>query len=174
MEPSEGGDMNETMRRLAQSGAGLVAAMIANLAVAQTPVVPKIPDLSASVQEHFQQADANHSGGLDRIEALGAGYSAEKFEAIDTNHDHVITLYEISAYLAERTRDWARADTNGDGVVTREEAAKVPSLAKIFTKADKDGDGVVRRQEQEAFSETTLYRDVDLPSVVPNIIDKKF
>lgn len=166
--------MNETMRRCIWWGAGLVCTMSATLAVAQTPMVPKIPDLSVSAQQHFEQADVSHTGRLDRAEALGAGYSADKFDAIDTNHDHVITLYEISVYLAERTREWARADSNGDGVVTREEAAKVPSLAKIFTKADKDGDGVVRRQEQEAFSETMLYQNVDLPYVVPNIIDKKF
>ena len=152
----------------------VLGALLADLAIAQTPVIPKIPDISASVQEHFQAADADHSGGLDRAEALGAGYSPEKFDAVDTNHDHIITLYEISVYLTQRARDWASADTNGDGVVTRDEAAKVPSLAKVFSKADRDGDGVVRREELDAFSETELYQNVDLPYVVPNIINKKF
>ena len=157
--------------RLGMVVAGLA---IARLASAQTPQVPKIPDLSPSVQDRFVRADTNHSGGLDRVEASAAGYADENFDAIDTDHDHIITLYEIGVFLAKRSRDWERADTNGDGVVTREEAAKIPALAKIFTKADHDGDGMVRKQEQETFSESTLYRDVDLPYVVPNIINKKF
>ena len=58
--------MNETMHRIAGWGAGLAGTMIATLAAAQTPVIPKIPDVSASVQEHFEQADTNHNGALDR------------------------------------------------------------------------------------------------------------
>src|SRR5690242_2435419 len=53
MRTRKGDDMNERLLRFAGWGAGLVGALIAHLAVAQTPVVPKIPDLSASVQEHF-------------------------------------------------------------------------------------------------------------------------
>lgn len=156
-------------------GIGLAGLMIAPLAFAQAPPAVQIPDLSPSVQDRFLRADTDHSGGLDRAEAASAGYAVdENFDAIDTDHDHIITLYEIATYLTERSRVWASADTNGDGVVSREEAAKVPSLAKIFNKADRDGDGMVRKQEQETFSETTLYRDVDLPYVVPNIINKKF
>lgn len=167
--------MHDLKERIEQLAVGLICASMAHLAAAQTPAVPKIPDLSPTVQYRFQQADTDHSGGLDRAEAASAGYNVdENFDVIDTDHDHIITLYEISTYLAARARDWATADTNGDGVVTREEAAKVPSLAKIFTNADKDGDGVVRKEEREAFSETTLYQNVDLPYVVPNIINKKF
>ncbi len=162
------------LQRIQHLGIGLICALMAHQAAAQTPAVPKIPDLSPAVQYRFEQADTDHSGGLDRAEAAAAGYNVENFDVIDTNHDHIITLYEISAYLAARARDWAAADTNGDGVVTRDEAAKVPSLAKIFTQADRNGDGVVSKKEQESFSETALYQNVDLPYVVPNIINKKF
>jgi hypothetical protein len=58
--------------------------------------------------------------------------------------------------------------------VSRAEAASSPSLVDVFTKADRNGDGIVRKEEHEAFSETTLYQNVDLPWVVPNIINKKF
>ncbi|MGH3426268.1 MAG: EF-hand domain-containing protein [Mycobacteriales bacterium] len=166
--------MNQLVWIAGRWGIGMAWLVMAPVAFGQTPQI-KIPDLSPSVQDRFEHADTDHNGALDRMEAANAGYAVdENFDAIDTNHDHVITLYEISTYLAERTRAWANADTNGDGVVSREEAAKVPSLAKIFSKADRDGDGVVRKQEEETFSETTLYRDVDLPYVVPNIINKKF
>lgn len=166
--------MNIRRRRIEQWGIVLACAMSAHLAAAQTPAV-KIPDLSPAAQDRFQQADVDHSGGLNRTEAVSAGYAVEdNFDAIDTDHDHIITLYEITVFVAARARDWASADTNGDGVVTRDEAAKVPSLAKIFSKADKSGQGVVRKEDLEAFSETTLYQNVDLPYVVPNIFNKKF
>ena len=166
--------MHRSIVAVGRLGVIVAGVMIAGLGSAQTPQIPKIPDLSPSVQDRFLRADTDHSGGLNRVEATAAGYADENFDAIDIDHDHIITLYEIGVFLAKRSSDWERADTNGDGVVTREEAEKVPSLAKIFTRADHDGDGVVRKQEQETFSESTLYRDVDLPYVVPNIINKKF
>jgi hypothetical protein len=145
------------------------------VAVAQSTPAPTMPKLSPELEQRFKQADLTGKGGITKAEAASAGFTfGDTFDQIDTDHDHIITLYELSVYLAARARDWARADTNGDGVVTREEAEKVPSLAKVFNQADRDGDGVVRREEYEAFSETTLYRDVDLPYVVPNIINKKF
>jgi hypothetical protein len=142
---------------------------------ARTPRSIDIPDLSPAVQDRFDQADKNHSGGLDMGEAAAAGFAVERnFNDIDADHDHIITLYEIGQYLAGKTRDWASADTDGNGEISREEAARSPSLAGIFTQADRDQNGVVRKEEYEAFSQTTLYRNVDLPYVVPNIINKKF
>jgi hypothetical protein len=162
------------MARIAQWTAALVCLMAASTAGAQaTPA--KVPDLPPDLQQKFKQADITNRGGLNKAEAASAGFAAKgKFDDIDADHDHIITLYEIATYLASQGQQWAKADTNGDGVVSREEAEKVPSLAKIFNNADRDGDGMVRKEEYEAFSETTLYQNVDLPYVVPNIINKKF
>lgn len=169
------------MTRLGAIAIALVCLVSAGLAGAQDapaptiPAIPAIPELSPDLQQRFKQADLTGKGGLTQGEAASAGFAfGDAFDSIDTDHDHIITLYEISVYVAARARDWASADTNGDGVVTREEAEKVPSLAKVFSKADRDGDGVVRKEEYEAFSERALYQNVDLPYVVPNIINKKF
>ena len=165
-----------TMRplRLAASAIGLAVLLAAGGAVAQTTPVPTMPQLSSDMQQRFKQADIEQKGGLTKSQAESAGFDKDRFDSIDSDHDGIVTLYELGTYFARRTSDWAKADTNGDGVVTREEAEKVPSLKAIFDKADKDGDGVVRKEEYEAFSETTLNQNVDLPYVVPNIINKKF
>lgn len=59
-------------------------------------------------------------------------------------------------------------------MVTLEEAENAPTLKSAFTSADQDRDGNLRRQEHEAWAQGTLYQNVDLPYVVPNIINKKF
>jgi len=162
------------MTRVAWCAVALVCALSACVALAQDAPGPNGPELSLSLQERLKQADLSGKGGLTKAEAASAGFAVENFDSIDADHDHIITLYEVSVYVAARAREWASADTNGDGVVTREEAQRVPSLAKIFTQTHPDGDGVVRKEEYEAFSEGALYRNVDLPYVVPNIINKKF
>ncbi len=163
------------MTRIGQCAVALACVVSAGLAAAQPTPAPKIPDLPPDLQQRFKQADLNSKGGLTKAEAGSAGFAVEEsFDAVDTDRDHIITLYEISTYLAGRARDWASADSDGDGAVNPEEAAKSPSLAKIFSKADRDGDGLVRKEEHEAFSQTTLYQNVDLPYVVPNIFNKKF
>ncbi|MGH7786437.1 MAG: EF-hand domain-containing protein [Candidatus Binatia bacterium] len=147
--------------------------VVAGAAAAQTPK-PTI-ELLPMHQERFGKADANRDGGLTRIEATAGGFEvSERFDAIDTDGDKVITLYEIGGYLATRTQEWATADRDGDGAISRSEASAAPSLAKIFTTADRDGDGTLRREEHEAWAQTSLYQNVDLPYVVPNIINKKF
>lgn len=47
---------------------------------------------------------------------------------------------------------WADLDTDGDGNLSREEAAALPELAAIFDQADTDGDGILTPQEYEAFA----------------------
>jgi hypothetical protein len=162
------------MIRFTQHVVGLMVVLAARVAAAQMTPVPTMPQLSPEMAQRFKQADIEQKGGLTEKEAAGAGISEDHFNSIDSDHDGIVTLYELGTYFARRTSDWAKADTNGDGVVTREEAEKVPSLKAIFDKADKNGDGVLRKEEYEAFSETTLNQNVDLPYVVPNIINKKF
>ena len=63
----------------------------------------------------------------------------------DTNGDGVVTLDEAKAN-AERKFD--RKDTNGDGVITKDEV-----LAKVqakFNEVDADGNGQVTREEKRA------------------------
>jgi hypothetical protein len=162
------------MTRIVQWILACGAVAIAGVVEAQTPG-PTMPKVPPDLERKFKQADVAQRGGLNKIEATSAGFAVEgSFETIDTDQDRVITLYEIGGYLAEKARVWTNADTNGDGSISRSEADRSPSLVELFTKADRDKDGIVRKEEHEAFSQTSLYQNVDLPYVVPNIINKKF
>lgn len=43
-----------------------------------------------------------------------------------------------------------RADANGDGKLSRDEAVSLPAVAEKFTQIDKNGDGVIGSDEFEA------------------------
>jgi hypothetical protein len=162
------------MQRIAHSIVLFFGLVAATAAAAQTPG-PTMPKISPDLERQFKKADINERGGLNKIEATSAGFAVEgTFETIDTDSDKIITLTEIGGYLADKGKQWVNADSDGDGSISRSEANRSPSLSQIFTKADRDGDGVVRKEEHEAFSQTSLYQNVDLPYVVPNIINKKF
>ena len=45
---------------------------------------------------------------------------------------------------------FARADSNGDGKLTREEAARMPEIAAKFDELDKNKDGVLSMEEFSA------------------------
>lgn len=150
----------------------LGALVVAAAGGAQTAPTPAL--LPRDVELRFETADLDNSGGLSRDEAVKGGFSSERFEAIDRDGDHIVTVYEMGVYLAERARDWADADRDHDGTITREEAEASPKVKAVFGDADRDSDGIVRQQEYEAWSRTSLYQNVDLPVVVPNIIKKKF
>lgn len=161
------------MNRVAVSILAVLCLAGVGTARAQTPK-PTV-DLSTDMRDRFTRADLDGNGTLSRDEARAAGFAAgDSFDKVDADHDGVVTLYEIGTYLFGRHHEWEDADTNGDGEISREEAERSPSLSGLFSKADKNGDGVLRKEEYEAFSETTLYQNVDLPYVVPNIFNKKF
>ena len=47
---------------------------------------------------------------------------------------------------------WADLDTDGDGNLSRAEAASLPELAAIFDQADADGDGIPTPQEYQKYA----------------------
>jgi len=57
-------------------------------------------------------------------------------------------LLGASGIALAQAPSFVEADTNGDGVISREEAAAVPGLD--FDSADTDGDGVLSRDEYKA------------------------
>lgn len=165
-------DVSSTIDRCLVVAVFIVAWQCAGAAApAQTPPAPTLP---AAVERHFTTADLDRSRTLTIEEAVKSGYSSETFEAIDRDRDRIITLYEVATYLGERAQVWQRADTDRDGSVSRSEAAASAEMKEAFDKADRDADGIVRQQEHEAWSQTTLYQNTELPVVVPNIINKKF
>lgn len=47
---------------------------------------------------------------------------------------------------------WSDLDTDGDGNLSRAEAAALPELASVFDQADADGDGVLTPQEYQQYA----------------------
>ena len=154
--------------------AGPLTAVLLVAAVAAGQGAPTPDLLPTDVRIRFQTADLDQGGSLSRDEAVKSGYSSTVFTAVDKDGDQIVTVAEVATYLADRTREWANADTDHDDVVTAQEAENAPTLKSVFSSADQDHDGNLRRQEHEAWAQTTLYQNVDLPYVVPNIINKKF
>jgi hypothetical protein len=155
--------------------AGLLAAIAlvgsATSALGQAPTPDLLPQ---DVRVRFQTADLDQSGTLTRDEAIKGGFSSNAFNSVDRDGDQIVTVTEIVVYLGDRAKEWAGADTDHDGVITADEANNAPTIKSVFNTADQDHDGVLRQQEHERWAQTTLMQNVDLPVVVPNIINKKF
>jgi hypothetical protein len=130
---------------------------------------------NARLAGQFRRADADGNGTLSRAEAeRAAPLLARQFDAIDANHDGQITAEEIRAFrrTGRRVRSgrvgaggrevatkfdqhFARADANGDGALSRLEAAEgLPRIANKFDRIDRDGDGLLTRAEIQAWFAT--------------------
>ena len=135
-----------------------------------------IPPGNDGLTERFRKADTNGDGVLSPDEARHGGFAfSNNFAAVDTDHNGTVTLFEIGEALQRTLSAWAADDTHGDGFITEEEAKKgPPSLLEIFVRVDRDRDHRVSRAEYETYTRSQLYRSVDMPSVYPNIIDKRF
>lgn len=102
--------------------------------------------------ERLKAADKNADGKLDRQEAASLPHISQNFDAIDANHDGYITFDELQAYRqAHHGRHGLKAlDKDGDGKISRDEAAASPRLAANFDKIDTNHDGFLTRDELEA------------------------
>jgi Ca2+-binding EF-hand superfamily protein len=145
-------------------------------APAQSNEPQPVPSIDADMQRRFKEADLNHDGALTPAEAKAGGFNVEeRFDSVDSDHNGTVTLFELGQYLTKSTRDWASGvDENGDGKVSAEEAKKNPSLMEIFKTADRNHDGLLTNDEYLAYQRSRMFNNVDLPSVVPNIIEKHF
>jgi len=52
---------------------------------------------------------------------------------------------------ADGKQGWADVDTNGDGNISKEEAAANPGLSQVFDQADANADGSLTADEYKAF-----------------------
>lgn len=111
-------------------------------------------------EDMFKRWDSNGDGVISRDEAqaAGAGRIAKKFDSLDKDKDGQLTPDELRAARDDRMAamkerfdtDFRNADKNGDGSLTKEEAAGMPMLARHFDEVDTNKDGVVTREEIEA------------------------
>jgi Ca2+-binding EF-hand superfamily protein len=151
------------------------------LAAAVSAQTPAVPALDSGLEETFRLADTDANGALTRNEAIRAklSLSDEKtFNDVDADQNGVVTLFELGNALQASVRNWSSgiesSDRDGDGELSEEEARSAPSMSSIFVRADRNRDGRLNRAEYETFSRRTLFGNVDLPSVAPNIFEKRF
>jgi Ca2+-binding EF-hand superfamily protein len=120
----------------------------------------------------FDTADTNKDGSVTKEElaaVIGEGGTDKLFSQIDTNGDNLISSSEDETFresmagasgmsgasgMPPPEKVFDTADTNKDGVVSKEELAAVMGSGnadKLFSKIDTDGDGLISRTEDETF-----------------------
>lgn len=150
----------------------LLATLLPGGAQAQPTATPAGRELA----QRFLLADRNSDGALSRQEVEQAGWLTEqrnRFDALDTDRSGTVTLVELSAAVASQVRQWLGADTDRDGRISAAEAAAHGDLGKTFGRID-DGDGFITTEELELFGARSYYQHGDLPSVAPNIFERRF
>jgi Ca2+-binding EF-hand superfamily protein len=142
--------------------------------------------LAEMKQQMFNKIDTNGDGSIDKseitsmIEENASSLVNTLFGAQDTNQDDLISSIEFESGMAKLGQEmkgtggmsgaagkagppppppdqvFDTADTNEDGVVTKDELAavmgqNVGDIDKLFSQVDSDGDGSITRTEDEAF-----------------------
>ena len=108
----------------------------------------------------LSQLDTNHDGAVSREEASAAAQARvdKMFANVDANHDGLITQEELRAAAQARRADmkakavarFKAADKNGDGFLSKDEAAANPMLTRHFDALDTNQDGMLSPEEIEA------------------------
>jgi Ca2+-binding EF-hand superfamily protein len=136
---------------------------------------------SGSTPAFFRMLDTNHDGRLSPEELAKAG---DLFEKLDLNHDGFLDPKELmsppQAKVAQESGPAARpgkqfgkkrngehmvqmimrADADGDGKISQEEAP--PQLKKHFARLDTNGDGYLDRSELEAWAKRIQKRQATM------------
>ena len=131
-----------------------IAAIVGFAATAALAAPDAAPQGSGQGAARFKQADTNGDGMLSREEAKALPMIAKHFDEIDANHDGQVTADELRAYHA-KMNDHASArfkklDTDGDGRISKAEAAASPRLAQRFDEIDANHDGFITPDEMKA------------------------
>lgn len=131
--------------------AGVVAA--SGIAIAAPQAVGSKAD--APRQDRKASLDSNNDGHIDRTEAAKHPRLAGRFDQLDSNKDGKLSTDELRAGRAmhggKRGGHGVRArDTDGDGRISRTEAAAKPELAARFDQLDVNKDGYLDRADRQA------------------------
>ncbi len=101
----------------------------------------------------FEDVDINRDGVVSEREAAAMPVSLkEAFGDIDTDGDDNVSPQEYRAATTNLLEgvDFESLDSDGDGVIGKDEARHMPPLSETFDRADTDADGLISRQEFQA------------------------
>lgn len=141
--------------------AGLVAVLAVTVAGTALAAPPATVAGAAQRPQRMLNIDINHDGVIDRAEAAQYPRLAEKFDTLDTNQDGRLDTSERPSRQGKRgqrghdgsMKGLIAADTDGDGRISRSEAATLPKIAEKFTEIDRNRDGHVVRSELRSYYE---------------------
>lgn len=138
----------------------VMAGAIAGIAVA----APQDPSAShrgagdARTHHAMIKIDANQDGVIDRAETGQHPRLAAKFDTLDQNKDGKLDRSERGSWKGHRGhRDGmahvVKLDGDGDGRISRAEAAGAPKVLEHFAEIDRNRDGYVVRSELRSHHE---------------------
>lgn len=136
--------------------------LVATLAVAIAGVAVAAPPVSsadAPQRRPMLKPDTNNDGVIDRAEAAKHPRLAEKFDSLDKNRDGKLDTGERPSWKGKRGHRGGgmghvvKLDTDGDGRISRAEAAAQPKVAARFDQTDGNRDGYLVRSELRASAE---------------------
>ena len=104
----------------------------------------------------FATLDVDGNGELTREELAARG--ADRFDAVDTNDDGLLSQSELEAQSRKRAADRAarmieRLDSNGDGQLSQEELTERRNVGRMFDRVDSDNSGTITQAEFDAARE---------------------
>lgn len=112
---------------------------LAIVAIAATMMVPGAV-LAQSTGDPYGDATVSKA---DATKTAG-----DRFGTLDFNHDNIITANEMEDAAGPSARGLARADTDGDGIVTKDEF--LAGQMRRFEMQDADHDGQLTKAERDA------------------------
>ena len=130
-----------------------VIALTAIALASAATVVLAAPDgqqRRGAMLERLKAADTNADGLISKSEAAALPRLAERFDRIDANRDGQVSFEELKASRASHRGGHGkhmlkRADTDGDGKVSKAEA--LAAAAAHFDRADANKDGFITVEE---------------------------
>lgn len=123
---------------------------------------------TAAASQPRPKLDSNGDGVIDRAEAAAHPRLAERFDGLDTNQDGRLDASERPRGQGKRGHRDGRhhdgrrhdgmgrviaADADGDGRISRTEAAQLPKIAGAFDPIDRNRDGYLVRSELRSYHE---------------------
>ena len=149
-----------------------------------SPVLPQVPPPSAEplppeIENEFRAADLDHDNAISRQEARRGNVTfSEQFDSVDADRNGIVTLTELATGMRSSLRrwmsDWDAADRDRDGKLSAEEARGAPASVRRILTGRANAGPTATRDQYESLARRQLYNNTDMPSVVPNIFEKRF